>query len=127
MVDGNSNIYNSYIIKAITDIPITVTLSTPTKDIGLENKDSAPTTPCDNQVTLETELIALKLFVLEQFFLIKKTIQEIKDPNHKVANSTYVATLMGQIEYLKEENKIKNSIIQSLTSQYNNIMNSPNL
>ena len=126
MIDGNSNIYNSYIIKAITDIPITVTLSTPTKDIGLENKDSAPTTPCDNQVTLETELTTLKLFVLEQFFLIKKTIQEIKDPNHEVANSTYVAMLMGQIEYLKEENKIKNSIIQSLTSQYN-IMNSANL
>ena len=30
------------------DIPITVTLSTPTKDIRIENKDSAPTTPCDN-------------------------------------------------------------------------------
>ena len=75
MVDSDSNdIYNSYITKAITDIPITVTLSTPTKDIGIENKDSAPTTPCDNQVTLETELTALKSFVLEQFFLIKKTI-----------------------------------------------------
>ena len=36
--DGN-NIYNSYITKAITDIPITVTLSTPTKDIEIENRD----------------------------------------------------------------------------------------
>ena len=103
MVDSDSiGIYNSYITKAITDIPITVTLSTPIKDIGIENKDSALTTPCDNQVTLETELIALKSFVLEQFFLVKKTIQEIKDPNDEVANSTYVAILMGQIEYLKE-------------------------
>ena len=58
------------------DIPITITLSTPTKDIGVENKDSAPTTPYDNQVPLETELTALKSFVLlEQFFLIKKSIQ----------------------------------------------------
>ena len=57
------------------DIPITVTLSTPTKDIRIENKDSAPTTPCDNQVPLEIELTALKSFVLEQFFLIKKSIQ----------------------------------------------------
>ena len=108
MVDSNSNdTYNSYITKGITDIPTTVTLSTPTNDIGIENKDSAPTTPCDNQVTLETELTALKSFVLQQFFLIKKTIQEIKGPNHEVANSTYVAMLMEQIEYLKEENKIK--------------------
>ena len=37
----NNDIRNSYITKAITDIPITVTLSTPTKDIGMENKDSA--------------------------------------------------------------------------------------
>ena len=118
MFDSDSNyIYNSYITKAITDILITVTLSTPTKDIRIENKDSAPTTPCNNQVTLETELTALKSFVLEQFFLIKKTIQEIKDPNHEAANSTYVAMLMGQIEHLKEESKIKSSIIQSLTNQ----------
>ena len=106
------------------DIPITVTLSTPTKDIGIENKDSAPTTPCDNQVLLETELTALKSFVLEQFFLIKKLIQEIKDPNHEATNSTYFAMLMEQIEYLKEENEVKNSIIQSLTNHYNNIFNS---
>ena len=85
MVDSDSNnIYNSYITKATIDILITVTLSTPTKDIGIENKDSAPTTPCDNQVTLETELTALKSFVLEQFFHINKTIKEIKDPTMKL-------------------------------------------
>ena len=33
----------------------------------------------------------------------KKTIQEIKDPNYEVANSTYVAMLMGQLEYLMDE------------------------
>ena len=63
------------------DIPITVTLSTQTKDIEIENKNSAPATPCDNQLPLETDLTALKSFVLEQFFLINKSIQEIKDPN----------------------------------------------
>ena len=105
------------------DILIAVTLSTPTKDIGIENKDSAPTTPYDNQVPLETELIALKSFVLEQFFLIKKSIQEIKNPNYEAANSTYIAMLMEQIEYLKEGSKVKNSIIQSLTNQHINIFN----
>ena len=66
MADSDSNnVYNSYSTKAITDIPITVTLNTPTKDLGIENKDSAPTTPCDIQVTLDTELTALKSFVLD--------------------------------------------------------------
>ena len=47
MVESNSNdIYNSYITKVITDILITVMLSTSTKDIGIENKDSATTTAC---------------------------------------------------------------------------------
>ena len=31
---------------------------------------------------------------------------------------------MEQMEYLKEENKVKDSIIQSLTNQYNNVFNS---
>ena len=48
------------------NIPITVTLSTPSKDIGRENKNSAVTISCDNQVSLETELTDLKSFVLEQ-------------------------------------------------------------
>ena len=48
------------------NIPITVTLSTPTKYIGRENKNPAVTISCDNQVSLETELTDLKSFVLEQ-------------------------------------------------------------
>ena len=37
MVDSDSNdSYSSYNTKPITDIPITVTLSTPIKDIGIE-------------------------------------------------------------------------------------------
>ena len=70
---------------------------------------------------METELTALKSFALEQFFLIKKLIQEIKDPKHEVANSTYVTMFMEHIEYLKEENKVKNFIIRSLTNQCNNL------
>ena len=106
------------------EILITVALSTPTKDIGTENKDWAPTTPCDNQVPLEIELTALKSIVPEQFFVIKKFMQEITDPNHESANSTYVAMLREQREFLKEEQFLKNFIIQSLTNQYNNVFNS---
>ena len=63
----NHNVSTSKILLETLDedILITVTLSTPTKDIGIENKDSAPITPCNNQVSLETELTALKSFVLE--------------------------------------------------------------
>ena len=90
------------------DTLITVTSSTPIKDIRIENEDSAPTTPCDNQVPLETELTALKSFLLEQVFIIKKLIQDIKDPNHEATNSTGVTMFMEHIEYQKEENKVKN-------------------
>ena len=61
--------------------------------------------------------------MLEKFFLITKSIQKIKDPNQEVTNGTYVAMLMEQIEHLKQENKIKNSIIQSPANQYNNVFN----
>ena len=74
---------------------------------------SAPTTPCDNQVPLETESTALKSFVVEQFFLIKKSIHEIKDSDDEAANSTYVFMLMEQIEYLKEE-----KLYQSITKYH---------
>ena len=120
----NHNVSTSNILLETLDddIPIAVTLSTPSRDIGIKNKDSAPTTPCDNQVPLETELTALKSFVVEQFFLIKKSIQEIKNPNHEAA--TYAVMFMEQIANLNEEKKVKNSIIQSLTNQFNNIFNS---
>ena len=102
----NHNVSTSNILLETLDDDIpsmsSVTLSTPSRDFAIKNKDSAPTTPCDNQVLLETELAALKSFVVEQFFLIKKSIKEIKDPNHEAANSTYVVMLMEQIEYLKE-------------------------
>ena len=39
-------------------------------------------------------------------------------------SATYVVMLMEQIEYLKEENKVKNSIIQPLTNQYYNTFDS---
>ena len=100
----NHNVSSSNILLETLhdDILITVTLSTQSRDIKIENKESAATNLSDNQVPLETELTAPKSFVPEQFFLIKKSIQEIKDPNHEAANSTYVIMLMEQTEYLKE-------------------------
>ena len=64
----NDNVSTSNILQETLDddIPMTVTLSTPSRDIGRKKKDSATTTPCDNHVPLETELTALKSLVLEQ-------------------------------------------------------------
>ena len=56
------------------NIPMSVNLTTPTKDIEIGSK-SLVTNP------LETELIALKSFVLKQFYLIKKLIPDIKERN----------------------------------------------
>ena len=61
------------------NIPMSITLTTPSNDIVTSSKNLA-TTPCRN--SLETELIALKSLVLGQFYLRKKSIQDIKDPNH---------------------------------------------
>ena len=61
----NHNVSTSNILLETLDddIAIAFTLSTPSRDIGIKNKDSAHTTPYDNQVPLVTELAALKSFV----------------------------------------------------------------
>ena len=48
MENHNVSTSNTFLEILGDEIPITVILSTPTKDIRIENKDSAPTTPCDN-------------------------------------------------------------------------------
>ena len=61
---------------------------------------------------LSSETNALKLFVLKQVFVIKKTIQDIQErPNNKETNNGYVTSLTDQINFLKEENKTKNTIL----------------
>ena len=63
--------------------------------------------------------IVNNLFVqarLEKVFVIKKTMQDIQEPfNNKETNNGYVTSLTDQINFLKEENKTKNTIIQILS------------
>ena len=63
--------------------------------------------------------IVNNLFVqarLEQVFVIKKTMQDIQEPsNNKETNNGYVTSLTDQINFLKEENKATNTIIQILS------------
>ena len=67
-------------------------------------------------LSLSTEINALKSFVLGQVFVIKKTLQVIQElPNNKETNTGYITSLTDQINFLKEENKTKNTIIQMLS------------
>ena len=67
-------------------------------------------------LSLSTEINALKSFVLEQVFVIKKTLQDMQElPNNKETNNGYLTSLTDQINFLKEENKTKNTVIQILS------------
>ena len=67
-------------------------------------------------LSLSTDINALKSFVLEQVFVIKKTLQDMQElPNNKETNNGYLTSLTDQINFLKEENKTKNTVIQILS------------
>ena len=64
---------------------------------------------------LNSELALLQSLVSEQFIFIKMPLQEINDLYQRNENtSTCTNALIKQIDDLKEENKMKNRIIQSL-------------
>ena len=61
----------------------------------------------DKLLLLNAEMTALKSFVMEQFFVIKKSIQDITLPNNDNQNFLYISLLTDQVNYLMEENKTK--------------------
>ena len=65
---------------------------------------------------LKTEMAALKMFVTEQLYIIKQSVgsPKISVCNCSSKNNIYIESLHDQTNYLREENKMKNSIIQSL-------------
>ena len=69
---------------------------------------------------MNSELAQLKALVSEQFIFIKKPLQEIDDLQQQNENtSMYTNPLIKQIDNLKEENKMKNVIMQSLVEHNN--------
>ena len=60
--------------------------------------------------------MALKMFITDQLYLLKQLVGNPKTPEcYCNSNSdSYITYLIEQIHYLKEENKMKNSFIQSL-------------
>ena len=63
---------------------------------------------------------AIKSFVLEQIYIIKKTVADIDMPSK---NFHYVKYLKEEIKYLREENKIKLDIIKTLSEKQHVILN----
>ena len=64
---------------------------------------------------LRADFLAFKMFVAEQFYSLKQSVGIPKQTAHTSSNSeVYISYLNEQIQYLKEQNKTKNSIIQSL-------------
>ena len=61
-------------------------------------------------------MVTLKMFVTEQLYIIKQSVGSPKTSvcNCSSKNNIYIDSLHDQINYLREENKMKNSIIQSL-------------
>ena len=78
--------------------------------------DTVVTNSDAEMIKLKTELSALKMFVTEQFYLLKQSVGNPKNPSCNCNNSSeiYIKSLNDQIHYPKEENQIKNNIIQSL-------------
>ena len=66
--------------------------------------------------SLATEMEEMKLFIKEQFYLLKKSISEINSNTDTTDNSITETTdlLRKHIEFLLQENASKNTIIKIL-------------
>ena len=58
------------------------------------------------------------MFITEQLYLLKKSVGSPKIGEYDTNNDLYIKSLNEEILLLKEENKAKNHIIQSLMQQY---------
>ena len=68
------------------------------------------------------------MFITEQLYLLKKSVGSPKIGEYDTNNDLYIKSLNEQILLLKEENKAKNHIIQSLMQQYpSNLENNRNI
>ena len=64
---------------------------------------------------LSTEVIALKSVIVEQLYVIKKSVEDFRLENVTANNLELIETLKEEIRYLRNENITKTCIIKSLT------------
>ena len=76
---------------------------------------------CDNEVyDLTTEIEAIKMFIKEQFYVIKKSIADNSEQRN---NKEIIGLLQEQNKLLIEENKSKTAIIEMLVKSQNRMPN----
>ena len=95
----------------------TQTQTTPVSPISSEQPtDFIVNDTKDGQIyNLNAEVKALKSFVVEQLYVIKKSIEDIKCQESTPNSSDLLQSLKQELSYLRNENLNKISIIKSLT------------
>ena len=71
---------------------------------------------------LNTETTAMRSFIFEQMFILKKSAPPISD-TYPEQISQYINVLLEQIHHLRQENKNKTCIIQALIENQNDFQN----
>ena len=66
----------------------------------------------EKKITIE--LTALQLFIKEQFYIIKKQLEDMVN-TQEAANRKSISSIQEEIDYLREENHAKTQIIKHLT------------
>ena len=84
---------------------------------GVDQNNNTTIGISDDLNKLKTEVVALKMLVTDQLYLLKQSVSSTKALEYNPSSDFYIKSLIEQKEYLKEENKIKNSMIQSLLYQ----------
>ena len=73
----------------------------------------------DEQINnLNEEVKALKSFIIEQLYVIKKSIEDIKGQENILNSSVLMQSLKEELNCLQNENLTKTSIIKSLTENH---------
>ena len=65
---------------------------------------------------------AIKSFVIEQILLVKNSVNDKFDNNTQFQEKSNEKYLTKEIHHLREENKTKNCIIQTLMKNQNNLL-----
>ena len=75
--------------------------------------------PRDEKIKeLVAEISALKDFVIEQLYLIKKALPSINYENERIPNADLLETLKEEIRYLRNDNLNKTEIIKELSGKH---------
>ena len=103
----------------LTDTPPDIYLSNEREPIALEQLDTLNS--IDNNISvcnfkdqimrLNVEIEALKFFLLEQIFVVKKSL-EVK--HESVGDCDHVESLKEEVKYLRAENQMKAAIIKTM-------------